>query len=182
MRSLNVKPATALGAILVACAVAVVATLALAGGEISKGSGKSVDRVIARGRALGQTFTTSVSWQNVLGAKATVTVPPGEEALVTARFSAASTCLGTGGKGGPWCAVRIMIGDAEGHPQSGENFGFDSSNAGTEGPASGEAHAMERFRTVGPGEHVVKVQALPMNGATSFSLANWALVVQRSLK
>lgn len=183
MRSFNVKPATAIGAVFVACTVAVVATLALAGGgEISKGSGKIVDRVFARGRTAGQTFTSAASWQDVIGAKVTVNVPAGEEALVTARFSASSTCIGTGGKGGPWCAVRIMLGGTEGHPQSAENFAFDSSNAGTEGAFSPEAHAMERFRTLGPGEHVVKVQALPMNGATSFSLANWALVVQRSLK
>jgi hypothetical protein len=182
MRSFNVKPATAIGAVFVACVVAVVTTLALAGGVISKGSGKTVDRVIARGRTGGQTFTTAASWQNVDGAKVTVKVPSGQEALVTARFSAASTCVGSSGKGGPWCSVRIMIGGAQGHPQSAEFFEFDSSNAGTEGNFSWEAHAMERFRTLGPGEHVVQVQAIPMNGATSFTLEDWALVVQRSLK
>lgn len=181
MRSLSVRPVTALGAVFLACALAVVTTLALAGGVITKGNGKGVSRVIARGRVGPQTFTAG-SFQNVTGATAKVKVPPGRQALVTARFSAESTCVGSGGKGGPWCSVRILIGGAEAHPASSENFVFDSSDAGNEGPYSWEAHAMERFRTVGPGTHVVKVQAIPMNSADSFSLSDWTLVVQRSLK
>ena len=181
MRSLSMRPVTALGALFLACALAVVTTLALAGGVISKGNGKGVSRVIARGSTGVQTFTES-SFQDVAGATATVKVPPGRQALVTARFSAGSTCVGSGGKGGPWCSVRILIGGTEAHPQSSANFAFDSSDAGNEGPFSWEAHAMERFRTVGPGEHVVKVQAIPMNAATAFTLSDWSLVVQRSLK
>ena len=43
--------------------------------------------------------------------------------------------------------------------------------------------AMERFRIPGPGTHVVKVQATPLNGTgLSFRLSDWALVIQRSLK
>lgn len=182
MRSLSIRPVTALGAVFLACALAVVTTLALAGGVFSKGNGKGVSKVIARGRIGPQTFTDGLSFQNVTGATATVKVPPGRQALVTARFSAESTCVGTGGKGGPWCSVRILIGGAEGHPASSDGFAFDSSDAGDEGPFAWEAHAMERFRTVGPGEHVVKVQAIPTNAATEFTLSDWTLVVQRSLK
>ena len=182
MRSLNLRPVTALAAVSVACTMAVLATLALAGGVITKGSGKDVSRVIARGSTGSQSFTSSSSFQDVVGARATVKVPAGRQALITARFSASSRCMGTGGKGGPWCSVRILIGGSEASPASTENFEFDSSDAGDEGLYSWEGHAMERFRTVGPGRHVVKVQALPMNAATDFTLADWSLVVQRSLK
>lgn len=182
MRSLNVRPATALGIIVLACALAVVTSLALAGGLISTGSGKNVSRVIARGSDGSQSFTTATSFQDVVGAKATVKVPPGRQALVTARFSAESTCVGSGGKGGPWCSVRIMMGGNQGLPAAEENYKFDSSDAGDEGAFAWEGHALERFRTLGPGKHVVKVQAIPVNGATNFTLANWAFVVQRSLK
>lgn len=183
MGSLNVRPITVLGAISMACAIAVATSLALAGvNVVSTGSGKSVSRVIARGGTGVQSFTSSSSFQNVVGARATVKVPAGRQALITARFTASSRCTGSGGKGGPWCSVRILIGGTEANPASTENYEFDSSDAGNEGPYSWEGHAMERFRTVGPGKHVVKVQAIPMNGATDFSLGDWSLVVQRSLK
>ena len=182
MRIWRVKPLTSVCAAAVVSLLSVIAAVAVAGGVITKESGKSVSRVIARGSTGSQVFET-VAWQDVVGAKATVKVPAGRQALVTARFSAESSCVGTGGKGGPYCAVRILIGGVQGHPASGENFAFDRSDAGNEGAFSLEGHAMERFRILGPGTHVVKVQATPLNGTgLSFRLSDWALVIQRSLK
>lgn len=120
-------------------------------------------------------WTTALPvWMNVPGAAAVVTVPRGTSRLIDARFTAESSCTGSGG----WCSVRIVAVNAGGgvtelEPASGTDFAFDTSST-TDG---WEGHAIERssfFRL--PGRHRVIVQART-NGPL-LRLDDWHLAVE----
>ncbi len=72
------------------------------------------------------------AWENVPGARVTVSVPAGKTRLITARFSAESYCSIVA-VDDTWCSIRIMARRAGGsavelHPQAGDNFAFDAAD------------------------------------------------------
>jgi hypothetical protein len=116
-----------------------------------------------------------VAFTSIPGAACTVAVPAGESALILARFSAESSCVG----GPSWCTARILIGGVEANPVVGTDFAFDS--PGGEPLDSWESHSMDRSRVVGPGTYVVQVQWAVV-GAPVFRLDDWSLIVERSAR
>jgi hypothetical protein len=130
-------------------------------------------------RETNATTTASTTYVNVAGASTAITVPAGESALILARFSAESACYG-GGTAGHWCSLRIRIDGVDMDPSSGMDFAFDSTNGGDEGPSAWESHSMDRSRVVGPGTHVVVVQAATTNATVTLRLDDWSLTVERS--
>ena len=180
MRQFSVRPAAAAGLIATVCIAVIAATVATAGMNVSKGSGGRITRVVARGSS--DTISPgATSFVTLPGATAKITVPSGRQALVTARFTAESTCSG-GGPASGWCSVRILFGTKPGLPAGGDGFAFDSTDSGNEDYSSQESHSVERFRTLGPGTYTVKVQTSIENGAVTFELDDWTLIVERSIK
>lgn len=125
----------------------------------------------------GASITNSRVFANVPGANTTVFVAPDERALILARFSAESAC--SGGSGSNWCSIRILIGGVEANPIVGQDFAFDSTNNGADGPFSWESHSVDRSRTVGPGAYTVQVQWSVTGPNVSFRLDDWSLTVER---
>ncbi|MGH2663026.1 MAG: hypothetical protein ACRDH8_09535 [Actinomycetota bacterium] len=114
----------------------------------------------------------SGSFTDVTGATATIDVPAGTNALIVARFTASSICVGGG------CYVRILIGGVEADPP---NVSPWDSGGVSDANIDYEASAMDRSRTVGAGTHTVQVQARLGSGATFFDLDNWHMAVERIL-
>ena len=112
-------------------------------------------------------------WTDIPGAKATIKVPAGKQALIIARFTAETVCYDISPD---HCSARIMIGGNQGHPASGRDFHIDS-NYGGETNESEKAHAMDRSLQVGSGKHVVKVQVAAM-GNTALRVDDWSLTVE----
>lgn len=135
----------------------------------------------------GGTTTTqfsSTTYTALTGAEAEVTIPPGVDGYVLARFSAESACSG----GGAHCIVRLTIDDGAGsfvpmNPDAGTDFAFDSNDGGNESDASWEAHAIERFAVVSGGgcTCTVRVEARIINPAV-LDLDDWSLVVETDLR
>jgi hypothetical protein len=128
---------------------------------------------------------TNTAWADVPGMTTTITVPANTKAVIDARFSATSICVGTPVITNASCFVRILIGGVEGQPNGVNLSVFDSTRnvdpTVFEGFSVGQqAHMIERVRgPLAPGTYVVKVQAfVPYSGAT-LALINWLLVVQR---
>ncbi len=147
-------------------------------GSATTVSGSSVTGVkVVRDTAA--TSVGSTSFEDLPEASTTVRVPQGTRALILARFSAESLCLGPSGSP-EVCSVRILIGGQEAEPASGSDFAFDSSNGGADGPYSWEGHSMDRSRgPLGPGTYTVKVQAKVTLVGGAFGLDDWSLTVER---
>ena len=116
--------------------------------------------------------TSSTSYNDLTGAVETIIVPTGETARLYVWFSAESKCTGITGS----CTVRITVDGNEINPASGSDFAFDS--AGGDGT---EAHSMVRVSgTLTAGSHVVKVQGATTSAATTFTIDDWAMVIERT--
>ena len=120
----------------------------------------------------------------------TILVPAGFTALLSARFSAESSCIESGAASSSWCTVRISIGGVEAEPAGGSDFAFDSTDTGTEGFGSWESHSMDRHRcytnTTGVNQNVpVRVEWGTVNDdgvapPPTFRIDEWSLVIQES--
>lgn len=126
---------------------------------------------------------TSTSWVDV--ATTTITIPASTRAVIDARFSATSICVGTPVVLGANCFVRILIGGVEGQPNGVNLSVFDSIRNVEPNIFDGfdiaqQAHMIERVRgPLGSGTYTVTVQSfVPYSGAT-LALINWLLEVQR---
>ena len=119
-------------------------------------------------------FSNSLHWVDVTGAKAEVTVPDGEQALLLIRFTAETVCYSNAPD---HCSARVMVDDKQAKPASGTDFHFDS-NYGGETDESEKAHAFDRSLKVGPGTYMVKVQVQPMEGM-ALRIDDWHLTVER---
>ena len=106
-----------------------------------------------------------------------VHVPAGETARIYAIFSAESACFGAGAD--RYCGVRIIVDGNELNPAVGNDFAFDTTDAGDEASAW-ESHAVARERDVERGNHTVKVQIRTTDAATTLRVDDWALVVYRT--
>jgi hypothetical protein len=147
-------------------------------GSATSVSGSSVTGVkVVRDTA--GTSIGSTTFEDLPEASTTVKIPAGTRALILARFSAESLCLGPSGSP-EVCSVRILIGGQEAEPASGSDFAFDSSNGGADGPYSWEGHSMDRSSgPLGPGTYIVKVQAKVTLVGGAFGLDDWSLTVER---
>lgn len=170
--------------VLAAAVTALVTTLAMlviAGPPPTvTGTGTDLTRVKVIG-STGAASTASGAFVDVPGATANIKVDPGQTALIVARFAADSRCSGPLGGA---CVVQILIGGVEADPATGGTT-FDSVPAcSTSGSGETcavqdflEAHAMERWRTVGPGTYTVEVEFA--TGGAEFLLQHWTLEVDR---
>jgi hypothetical protein len=123
-----------------------------------------------------QTFTT------VPGEAVNIPVGAGQSVIITADYSASTSCYPTGPGSAPSaagqidvCNARIVIGGIEGYPQAGGAFGFDSSDGGTEGFISWEGHEFSRSRRIAntsnqTQNYSVYVQVATSDPGTSLSL------------
>lgn len=142
------------------------------------GTGTDLNRVKVVGTTGGQA-TNSTTFVDLTGASANIKVDAGQTALIVARFGATSFCTIAQFD---ICIVRILIGGVEADPASLSPFDsvpFCGASSGTcSAGDSGEAHSLERWRTVGPGTYAIEVEFKTGSGA-SFTLANWTLEVDR---
>jgi len=117
-------------------------------------------------------FIGSTSFQNLIGATATVTVPTGKVQLVRAEFSADSTCQGAFAEN--FCRVQILADGVEMTPVSAGDFAFDG--VGTADDFY-EAHAMQGVILLGEGTHTIQVQAAVTLSGMAFYLDDWSLTI-----
>ena len=81
----------------------------------------------------------------------TIWVPPGVDAMISARFSAESRCTESSSSVVNWCEARILIGGTEAEPVEttpGQDFAFDSTDTGNATSGSYGARSMSRHRCV----------------------------------
>lgn len=153
------------------------AAVAYSAGTLTTAQGNTLTQVKVV-RDANPAETTSTSFVDVPGATVTMTVPAGTKALILARFSASSTCVGPITPAG--CFVRVLVNGTEALP-SGVNLStFDTETVSNGISAPFQAHMIERSRGgLTGGTYVVKVQyAVPNTGAT-LALVNWNLTVER---
>lgn len=114
----------------------------------------------------------STQFLDLPGASTTITVPANTRAHILARFSAASSCGGSG-----YCDVRILINGLETEPDNVVPI-FKYSDGG-----AFDSRSIDRSSRVplGPGVYTVKVQYrnASENDGSSFALTNWSLTVER---
>jgi hypothetical protein len=136
-------------------------------------TGKAVAAITVVTDATGST-TTSTSFADVPGARATITVPAGQTQLVQATFSAESYCFGYSGLAYQFCSLRILADTSEMLPKSGMDFAFDS-NGQTDDAFEG--HSMSRTLVLGPGTHIIRLQAVVTDGGVGFTTDDWTLTI-----
>src|SRR2546427_4540882 len=114
--------------------------------------------------------TSSLSWVDVPGASAIVTIPFGwSTGLVLARFSAAASCSFS--VGGTLCSARVVVGGVEANPAGGMGHAF--TQASDEG-----AMAIDRsLGSLPPGRYVVSAQLAVTDPSALFVVSDWSLTV-----
>jgi hypothetical protein len=158
------------------------ATVALSAGTLSSASAGNVTAVKvvrdANPYDPEETGGPPVStFGDIPGASVTMTVPAGTKALLLARFSATSTCVGPDGT---WCGVRIVINGIEAKPNGVNTSIFDSGGPTPDtGGDNREAHMIERSLFESGGTYVVKVQTMVSASGMQEALVNWNLTVER---
>jgi hypothetical protein len=174
---------------LLAAAAGLVAGVVLGAGAVAYSAGTLTT---AQGNTLTQvkvvrdgnpTATTSTSFVDVPGATTTISVPAGTKALILARFSATSTCVGPAQDSA--CFLRIMIykvgtTPTEAFPNGVNISTFDSEVAPNVNAVRKQAHMIERSRGgLTAGDYVVDVQDAVPGADTTLALVNWNLTVER---
>jgi hypothetical protein len=127
--------------------------------------------------------TSSTTFTPLPDAELGIDVPEGTDAYVIARFTAESSCYGLG-----YCRVRLMI-DKEDDgtyvemlPAEGGDYGFDSTDNGTETSSSWESHSVERYATVSGGcSCSVIVERSTSSASGTFETDDWILVTETDL-
>ena len=114
------------------------------------------------------TVTVDTSaWTEV--ATGVVTIPEGETAYLVVTFSAETSCSANF-----WCSVRILVDGTEALPAVGTDFAMDSAGGSTWG-----GHSVTRVTgPLGPGTYDVAVEGYRVGGSGSFTLDDWALVIE----
>jgi hypothetical protein len=149
-------------------------------------TGRGEVRIDVR-RETAPTTTMLTSYQPLPGARVLVQVPPGQSRLVTARFTAESSCSSPAANEWRFCAVRIVaegpvtgLTELEPRAASIADFAFD-----TDEPRSNhdgwESHAIERSIRLNAGSYQVYVQRAVTSSATAFSLDDWHFAVEQNL-
>ena len=175
---MTLRRSTFILAIVVAMAAAALTTVLVSAGTpgVTTASAGPVTRVqVARSRAITEAGN---AWKTVAGSQVRVTVPEGRRALIIATWTAETACFEHDTTGADHrCSARILIGSAEGHPQSGLDFGIHqfAQNATTNDVYG---HAMQRSATKGPGTHMVKVQIRSNAGPVGMQVDDWHLTVE----
>jgi len=183
MKRIGPRAALAVATVAVLCAASAAVASVL---SASSASGGQITFVNVTRQDLAAT-TSSTTYVKVPGSGTRVTVTDGSD-LILARFSAESACYhATPSTIGNWCSVRLVLYDqatglpvAELFPQSGVDFAFDSTDAGTEGSASWESHSMDRSIRVGNGAYNVKVEWAVTSSNVVFRLDDWSLTVEKA--
>ena len=120
-------------------------------------------------------------WVTLPLATVNIVVPPGQQRLLLATFSAESACFQNGGAVPSWCPVRILFNGVPGAPNAGVDFAFDSNPNGNAIATALESHSMQRYKTFTAGEQplnvTVTVQRTTTDVNTSFWLDDWTLSV-----
>ena len=130
-------------------------------------------------------ITNAATWADVPGMTTTITIPASTKAVIDARLSATSICVGTPVITNAGCFVRILIGGVEGQPNGVNLSVFDSSRYVEpnifDGFAVGQqAHMIERIRgPLGAGTYTIKVQSFVAYQGEELALINWLLVAER---
>jgi hypothetical protein len=117
-------------------------------------------------------FIGSTAFQNLPGARLTITVPANQVQLVQAEFSADTTCQGAFPEN--FCRVQILADGTEMSPVAAGDFAFDGVGNADD---FYEAHAMQRSILLGPGTHVIQLQASVTLSGMAFYLDDWSLTV-----
>jgi len=153
-------------------AVALLITMGLAGSafavrQVHTANGVAAVTLVTESEI---SFIGSTTFQNLIGATATITVPVGQVQLVQAEFSSDSTCQGAYAEN--FCRVQILADGAEMSPIAAGDFAFDG--VGTADDFY-EGHAMQRSILLGPGVHTIRVQAAVTLPGMAFYLDDWSL-------
>jgi hypothetical protein len=121
------------------------------------------------------TTTSSTSYVDVPNAFVRITIPPGPNQLVVARFTAESYCNGID-QTGSWCSVQITINRADTmNPIVGIDYAFDSVEA-DDGFMTGAA--VDRDKVLTPGTYLVIVRYAVTFGSVLFRFDDWHLTVE----
>jgi hypothetical protein len=104
-------------------------------------------------------FTQAITYQAIDGLKQSITVPAGRPTRILATLSGESECAG-GGADENYCSVRIRVDGLELIPGEGEDFAFDSTNAGEQRQnASWRSLSIQRVSGIlAPGPHTVTIE------------------------
>jgi hypothetical protein len=103
----------------------------------------------------------------------------GPNKLVTANFSAESTC--EDGAAEEWCSIRLVarnkftLVETPLAPDSGDDYAFDAVNGTSE---EYEGHAVERSARLPAGTYYIRVEALVTDADTNFFVDDWHLHVE----
>ena len=117
-----------------------------------------------------------------------VPVGPGRTALINVKWAGETACF-AGGFESNWCYMRVLIGNAEGHPQTGIDFAIDSTESGTARSTDWEGHVIERHRCVrNASTSTVNVPVVVQWGVTNFGggsapvfrVDDWSLDMERA--
>jgi hypothetical protein len=163
----KVKRSSAMFVAALACAMLAGPVPALA--QTNTAKAVSAVTIVSGGSIL--QFTTT-SFQNMPGGVAVIKVPVDKVQLVEARITASSSCQGPSGQN--WCAVRILADGVEMNPVIPGGTAFDGVGDGND---YFEGHAMQRSILLGPGSHVIQVQAAVSLSGMSFFLDDWSFTV-----
>jgi hypothetical protein len=122
--------------------------------------------------------TNGGTWKSIPGATTTITVPAGHTADILARFNGGFQCEADDGSPTGNCAVRILIGNAEGQPATGTSLAIGQVQGGNS-PGLMTA-TVERSRgPVGPGAYKVVVQERTSSALIGVEFDSWHLTVER---
>jgi hypothetical protein len=162
-----------------------VAALLVGGGTaaaaLTGSAGGAQIQVQNRGQDLAS-LTSSPTFVDLPGAAVVTSVPGGRTQLITARFTAESSCQRALPALGGWCSVRIVaqrVGGAavELSPAAGLDYALDS----VRGADQFEGHAMERSIRLPAGTYVIRAQRAVTSPAITFRLDDWHLAVEKSV-
>ncbi len=154
--------------------VALVAQSAIGAPTTVSGKGVEAVKVVRNAGTIKMTDdSTGGNWVTLPGAKTSITVPDGQQAILLVRFSGSSACWGGVADNANACYIRILVNGAEAAPVS-EGWPFDSTESATDQNYFFESHSLDRATDpLGPGSYVVKAQARV--DTSSFSLVGFAL-------
>jgi hypothetical protein len=154
------------------------AAVAQVAGQLIGGPGPVQIAVAGSGSAV---TTSSVAWFNLPNAQAKVAVPPNQQGLLVARFTAETACYNTtANTQAHACRARILLDGAEMRPVVGTDFALDSTDQGKEGRSSWEGHAMQRFSAcVASGSHTAQVQVSTSDPQVTFHVDDYVLTLER---
>jgi hypothetical protein len=116
------------------------------------------------------------------GARTSMTVPDGQQAILLVHFSAPSACWGGVIDNTNACYIRILVNGVEEAPAS-AGWPFDSTESATSQNYFFESHSFDRATDpLGPGTYVVKARArvdTSQSSQAGLSLSGYVMTVER---